>query len=155
MTLRRSDDLTVEASASHVRVRKGQPVTFTATVGGPGSEAAPVSWSFDDGRRASGRRVTHRFARPGTYEVAVSAGASADEVGADDLLTIQVGKARAGGPDRKGGGTNAAADAPDSGAATGATGASSGATAEPASSTPSPPEATPHPDAGRSRRRRS
>ena len=145
VTLRRGGDLTVEASASRVRVRKGQSVTFTATVGGPGSEAAPVRWSFDDGQRASGRRVTHRFARPGTYEVAVSAGANADEVGADDLLRIQVGKARTGGPDRKGGGTNGAADAPDSGAATGASGASSGTAPAPAPSTPSPPEAAPAP----------
>ncbi len=144
VTLRSSGALSVEAGASRMRVRKGQAVTFSASVSGPGSATAPVSWSFDDGKRASGRRVVHRFARPGTYEVAVSAGANADEVGADDLLTIQVGKARSGGPDRKGGGTNTAAGAPDSGAATGASGAGSGTAVAPLPATP-PPEPAPTP----------
>jgi plastocyanin len=145
VTLRKSGELSVRATASRTQVRKGQAVTFTATVSGPGAEVAPVSWSFDDGRRGSGRQVTHRFTRPGTYEVAVSAGASADDVGVDDLLTIRVGKARSGGPNRMGGGTNTAADAPDSGAATGASGAGGPPAALPSPTPDAPPEPAPTP----------
>lgn len=144
VALRSSGGLTVAATASRLRVRKGQLVTFSATVSGPGSEQAGVSWYFDDRQSASGRRVTHRFSRPGTYEVVVSAGADAERTGADDLLTIQVGKPRTGGPDRKGGGTNAAAGAPDSGAASGVSGAAGGSSPPP---TPSAAAPTPAPAA--------
>lgn len=143
VALRKSSDLTVEATASRLRVRKGQLVRFDATVSGPGSEQAAVSWYFDDRQSASGRQVTHRFARPGTYEVAVSAGAGAGRVGADDLLTIQVGKPRTGGPDRKGGGTNTSASAPDSGAASGVSGAGGRTGATSAPPTPPPSSSSP------------
>ncbi|HEY6779787.1 MAG TPA: PKD domain-containing protein [Thermoleophilaceae bacterium] len=144
--------LTVAATASRLGVRRGQRVTFSATVSGPGSDQAPVSWYFDDGRSARGRRVTHRFARAGSYDVTVSAGADADSVGADDVLTIQVGRRRRGGPDRKGGGTNTAVAAPDSGASSGATGAADSGSPYPSvphrgrHPTPSPSPSRPNPE---------
>jgi hypothetical protein len=120
--LERPGELRVTARASRTRVRRREEVTFTATVtGADAGEAVQISWYFDDGRSASGSRVTHRFRRRGSYDVVVGATTAADEAGADATVTVQVGKAP-DGPDRKGGGTNADAEAPDSGAATGAAG---------------------------------
>jgi PKD domain-containing protein len=117
--LSRPSKLEVRAEASNRRVESGDPVTFTATVdGAPAGEQVEVSWYFDDGRRGRGVRVTHRFRRPGTYDVSVGARISADDPGADDFVTVRVGKPP-DGPNRKGGGTNAAANAPDSGVGTG------------------------------------
>jgi uncharacterized membrane protein YgcG len=126
VSLSRASELQVTASASPRRVKPGEPVTFTATVSGaPEDEPVELNWYFDDGGQASGRRVTHRFRRPGTYDVVVGATTASDETGADHTISVQVGKERKG-PNRKGGGTNANANAPDSGAATGAAGGGSG-----------------------------
>jgi hypothetical protein len=84
-----------------------------------------VNWYFDDDTQATGRRVTHRFRRPGTYDVSVGATTASDDTGADHTISVQVGKERKG-PNRTGGGTNADSNAPDSGAATGAAGGGSG-----------------------------
>jgi hypothetical protein len=120
--LSRSSRLAVAARASAGRVRPGRPVTFTASVTGarPG-EAVEVSWYFDDGTSATGRRVTHRFRKPGTYKVVVGATTPGDEAGADDTVAVVVGKPPAG-PNREGGGTNPEAGAPDSGVGTGRSG---------------------------------
>jgi len=126
----RQAELAVNVTASTRRTRPGRPVTFTASVSGAGTgEQVEISWYFDDGRSAEGRRVTHRFRRPGSYDVVVGATTSSDEPGADASVRVQVGKPPAG-PDRNGGGTNENADAPDSGTAEGGTagdGAASGA----------------------------
>ncbi len=116
-------ELSVSAKASPRRAKVGQPVRFTATVTGaaPG-ERVEVSWFFDDGRRKTGdEEVTHRFRRPGTYQVTVAATRSEDDPGADAIVTVRVGKAPAG-PDQTGGGTSPDENAPDSGAGTGGTG---------------------------------
>jgi len=126
VSLSRASELRVSASASRRRVKPGEPVAFTATVSGaPEGEAVELNWYFDDGGEASGRRVTHRFRRPGTYDVLVGATTASDETGADHTISVQVGKERKG-PNRKGGGTNADANAPNSGAATGEAGGGSG-----------------------------
>ena len=113
------------ATASKRRVKVGEPVTFTATVDGAREgEQVTVRWYFDDGGgRVAGTEVTHRFRRRNTYDVLVSATTSGDDPGDDAIVTVQVGRARAG-PDRKGGGTNTDANAPDSGSGT-ATGSGS------------------------------
>ena len=84
LTLSRAARLAVTARASTRRTKPGKPVTFTATVSGarPG-ERVEVSWYFDDGRSARGRRVTHRFRKPGTYDVVVGATTASSEPGAD------------------------------------------------------------------------
>lgn len=118
--------LRVSATASSRRVDPGERVTFTATVeGADDGEPVDVSWYFDDGRRASGLRVTHRFRERGTYDVVVGARTSGDDPGDDEIVTVQVGPERRG-PNRKGGGTNRAAGAPDSGVGTGPGGSGSG-----------------------------
>jgi len=123
LRLSRSARLEVSAAASKHRTKPGQPVTFTATVAGAQrGEPVEISWYFDDGRSASGRQVTHRFRKPGSYDVVVGATSSADEPGADATVTRQGGKPPKG-PDRKGGGTNTSEGAPDSGGGTGAPGA--------------------------------
>ena len=114
-------ELSVSAKASPRRAKVGQPVRFRATVTGAArGERVEVSWFFDDGRRKTGDEVTHRFRRPGTYQVTVGATRSEDDPGADAIVTVRVGKAPAG-PDRTGGGTSPDENAPDSGAGTGGT----------------------------------
>jgi PKD domain len=120
--LTRPSRLRVTATASARRVRRGRPVTFTASVSGASAgEAVDLSWYFDDGSSGSGRRVTHRFRKPGTYHVVVGATTSRDEAGADDTVSVVVGKPP-DGPDREGGGRNPDANAPDSGVGTGPSG---------------------------------
>ncbi len=86
--------------------------------GAAAGETVKINWTFDDGRSGRGREVTHRFRKPGSYDVVVGATTENDERGADDIVSVRVGKAPEG-PDRKGGGTNPDSDAPDSGAGTG------------------------------------
>jgi PKD domain len=125
VSLSRQPELQVTATASPRRVKPGEPVTFTATVSGAVDEPVELNWYFNDGGEASGPRVTHRFRRPGTYDVLVGATTASDRTGADHTVSVQVGKPRTG-PNRKGGGTNTDANAPDSGAATGPAGGGSG-----------------------------
>jgi PKD domain len=115
-------ELSVSAKASPRRAEVGQPVRFTATVTGaePG-ESVEITWFFDDRRSKAGSEVTHRFRRPGTYEVTVGATRSENEPGASAIVTVRVGKKPAG-PDQQGGGTGPDENAPDSGAGTGSTG---------------------------------
>jgi PKD domain len=129
--LSRSSRLSVSAAASKTRLDPGERVTFTAAVeGAPEGEPVAISWYFDDrGDRVSGARVTHRFPKPGTYVVLVSATTADDDPGADDFVRVRVGP-EPDGPDREGGGTNPDANAPDSGVGTGAAGPASGGSGE-------------------------
>jgi PKD domain len=139
-------ELSVSAKASPRRAKVGEPVRFTATVTGaePG-ESVEISWFFDDRRSKAGSEVTHRFRRPGTYEVTVGATTSENDPGASAIVTVRVGKAPAG-PDQQGGGTSPDENAPDSGAgtgSTGSTGSTGGSGVAPASpATPSTPPST-------------
>jgi PKD domain len=125
--LSRPSQLWVTATASKTRLDPGEWVTFTAAVeGAAADEPVTVSWYFDDnGPRVRGARVTHRFRKPGTYAVTVSATTADDDPGADDFVRVRVGP-EPDGPDRQGGGTNPDANAPDSGVGTGAAGPASG-----------------------------
>jgi PKD domain len=125
--LGRPSRLSVSAAVSKTRLDPGERVTFTATVeGAAAGEPVTVSWYFDDdGDRVKGARVMHRFRKPGTYDVTVSATTADDDPGADDFVTVRVGP-EPDGPDRKGGGTNPDASAPDSGVGMGAPGPASG-----------------------------
>jgi PKD domain len=129
--LSRPSRLSVSAAASKTRLDPGERVTFTAAVEGAAEgEPVAISWYFDDrGDRVSGARVTHRFAKSGTYVVLVSATAADDDPGADDFVRVRVGP-EPDGPDRQGGGTNPDANAPDSGVGTGAAGPASGGAGE-------------------------
>lgn len=69
--------------------------------------------------------MRHRFAKRGSYDVVVGVTTPGDDAGASAVVTVQVGAPLAG-PDRKGGGTNEEADAPDHGAATDGGGAMPG-----------------------------
>jgi hypothetical protein len=124
--LSRPSRLSVSAAASKTRLDPGERVAFTAAVEGAAEgEPVAISWYFDDrGDRVSGARVTHRFRKPGTYVVLVSATTADDDPGADDFVRVRVGP-EPDGPDRQGGGTNPDANAPDSGVGTGAAGPSS------------------------------
>jgi len=114
-----ASDLQVSAAAARTRVDAGERIAFAATVEGAGpGERVRIRWNFDGSGSATGAEVSHRFPRPGTYKVVVGATSEANPTGASDIVTVRVGEAPVEGPDREGGGTNAAADAPDSGAAT-------------------------------------
>lgn len=119
IVLRKDAALRVRARASTLKTKAGKPVDFSAVVERAGAgEDLSFSWSFDDGGHAAGTEVTHSFSARGSYDVVVGVTATGNEAGASDVVTVQVG-APIAGPDRKGGGRNEAADAPDHGAAAG------------------------------------
>jgi hypothetical protein len=149
VVLRKGTQLRVEAKASTVKTKPGQPVGFSAVVAGAGAgESLAYSWYFDDGHGAETAAPTHSFAKRGSYDVTVGVTADGNETGASDVVTVQVG-APIAGPDRKGGGRNEQADAPDHGAAagpskggsgTGGEGGTSEAAAAPVTAAPPAPE---------------
>lgn len=141
LVLRKGSSLQVRAEASTVRTSPGKTVSFTAIVGRAGSgEQLSYSWYFDDGHSAAGANAGHSFAKPGSYDVVVGVTTQGDKAGASDVVTVQVGAPLAG-PDRKGGGRNPKANAPDHGAATGTSGpvppATGGGSQPPAAPLPS------------------
>lgn len=119
LVLRKGSPLQIDIEASPLRTRPGQQVSFTALVERAGAgEQLSYAWHFDDGHSASGPSVRHSFAERGSYDVVVGVTTPGDQAGASAVVSIQVG-APLSGPDRKGGGTNRDADAPDHGVATG------------------------------------
>lgn len=145
--------LRVVAEARPLRVEPGEKVNFSATVEGAGTgEQIEFSWYFDDGMRASGKIVSHRFAKPGRYKIFVTVTGAGNETGTSNIVMVQVGDPAKSGPDRKGGGTNKGENAPDHGAATGpATGTpgESGSASfppPPVESFPPPTESFPEPE---------
>lgn len=119
IALRKGSPLQVEAEASTLKTRPGEPVEFTAQAEGAGAgETFTYAWHFDDGHSAAGATTTHSFARRGSYDVVVGVTTPSDSTGTSAVVTIQVGPPPAG-PDRKGGGRRSDAEAPDHGAATG------------------------------------
>jgi hypothetical protein len=125
IVLRKGQRLQVRAEASTLRTRPGKPVSFSATVERAGSgEQLAYSWQFDDGQSAEGPEASHSFAKRGSYDVVVGVTSDGDETGGSAVVTIQVG-APVAGPDRKGGGTNDDAGAPDHGVADGPEGGGS------------------------------
>jgi PKD domain len=127
LVLRKGKPLQVRARASTPWTRPGRPVRFSAVVERSGAgEELSYSWYFDDGHSAAGPEVSHGFAKRGSYDVVVGVTSGGDEAGTSAVVTVQVG-APLGGPDRKGGGRNEKAGAPDHGAADGPwTGAGTG-----------------------------
>ncbi len=149
IVLRKGSPLRVRAKASTVRTRPGRPVAFNAIVDRAGSgEELSYSWYFDDGHSASGADVRHSFAERGSYDVVIGVTTPGDSAGASAVVMVQVGPPLAG-PDRRGGGTNEDAGAPDHGAATGGgdADAGGGVPTEPRLTAP----ATPQPDEARTR----
>lgn len=126
IVLRKGPRLQVKATASTVKTRPGKPVNFKVSVEGSGSgEQLTYSWYFDDGASAASPEATHSFAKRGSYDVVVGVTSAGDSTGASAVVTVQVG-APIAGPNRKGGGSNNDAEAPDHGAADGSEGGGSG-----------------------------
>jgi PKD domain len=150
LVLRSGSPLQVRAEASSLRTRPGRPVTFSAIVDRAGAgEQLTYSWYFDDGSSSTGARTRHRFSKRGSYDVVVGVTTPGDDAGVSAVVTVQVGAPLAG-PDRKGGGRNREAGAPDHGAADGpssgaSTGGSAGTTAAAVdTAAPSQPQPDPH-----------
>jgi hypothetical protein len=61
------------ASFSNRRAGGVRRVTLAGSASAPGRQIAAFRWFFGDGRSGSGRRVTHRFPRPGRYRVTLRA----------------------------------------------------------------------------------
>lgn len=153
LVLRKDAPLRVEATASPLRTKPGQPVSFEAIVERAGAGAQlTYSWYFDDGGKASGASVEHSFARRGSYDVVVGVTTPGDSAGTSAVVTVQVG-APLSGPNRKGGGRNRDTDAPDHGAATGTHGSGGNTGLPPADPSESSVGAAPT-DAQRGRRPR-
>jgi PKD domain len=119
LVLHKGSRLQIRAKASTQRTRPGHPVHFSAIIERAGSgEQLTYSWYFDDGGSATSSEATHSFAKPGSYDVVLGVTSEGDDTGASAVVTVQVGEPIAG-PDRKGGGRNDSAAAPDHGAAVG------------------------------------
>ncbi len=119
VVLRKGSPLRVRATASTRRTKPGSPVHFEAIVDRAGSgESLTYSWYFDDGHSSASPTASHSFAKPGSYDVVLGVTSGGNEAGSSAVVTIQVGAPPAG-PDRKGGGHNHDASAPDHGAASG------------------------------------
>ncbi|HEX5608580.1 MAG TPA: PKD domain-containing protein [Solirubrobacterales bacterium] len=144
VVLRKGSRLQVRAQASTRRTEPGEPVEFSAVVERAGSgERLSYSWYFDDGHSAASPEARHAFAKPGSYDVVLGVTGGGDDAGASAVVTIQVGAAPAG-PDRKGGGRNETAGAPDHGSAAGPpTEAGSGGGSVPPMPAPAPTPASP------------
>ncbi len=126
-------ELRLTAKASPRKVKVDEPIRFTATVSGAeAGETVEISWRFGDGRRGAGGEITHRFRRPGTYDVTVRAQRPGEEIEADDIVTVRVGKA----PEE---GANPDSTAPDGGAGTGGTSPGGGTVAPVTPSAPVTP----------------
>ena len=151
IVLRKGTHLQVRATASPRQTRPGKPVHFKAIVEQAASgEQLEYSWYFDDGASATGPEPIHSFKKPGSYDVVIGVTTSGgDETGTSAVVTIQVGPPL-GGPNRKGGGHNEAAGAPDHGAASGPSSGSAG----PAATTPPSPVGNAPSDTQRGRRPR-
>jgi hypothetical protein len=80
--------VTTAANRNLATLKRGQPVTFTATSQGAGDPA--YTWDFGDGTTATGRSVTHTYTAAGTYEVLVSATGSSDSAGSASPVYAQV-----------------------------------------------------------------
>ncbi len=154
LVLRKGSPLRVRAKASPLRTRPGKTVTFTALVEKSGSgEQLTYSWYFDDGHSGSGSTTSHSFAKRGSYDVVVGLTTPGDDVGASAVVTVQVG-APLSGPNRKGGGKNKDADAPDHGAAAGTSGAAPPGPSAVAAASAATPRPAPKP-APKAQRRQS
>lgn len=158
--LRLGSLISVNATASKTEVDPGEEVSFEASVTRAGSgQSLDYRWSFDDGTpRRTGSTVTHTFKRPGSYDVLVGVTAPGDSTGGTDVVTIEVGEPKKGGPDRKGGGSNEDDDAPDSGQATGSANGGDGGDGgggSPGAATGAPPAASGGPAANKPERDRA
>jgi PKD repeat protein len=74
------------------RLAVGEPLAFEATLepglGGAVPPDTTVEWAFGDGSIATGRRVTHAYDGPGTYEVTASATVDGETGTATRTLTV-------------------------------------------------------------------
>jgi PKD domain len=119
LSLRKGRPISVTAKATPLKAKPSQPVSFEALVTGTGAgEEVAYSWYFDDGGSAAVASATHSFRKPGSYDVVVGVTTPGDPTGSSDVISIQVGEPPAG-PDRKGGGSDEGAGAPDHGSAAG------------------------------------
>lgn len=150
--LRTGEPLAARISASALRARPNEPIDFSASlVAGTLRPGMDFQWYFDDNRFATGASATHRFRRPGTYNVLLNIVRGSDAIGSPAVVLVRIarpereessGGARRSGESRGGGGAGSGDGSGGGGAAGGggsgaAGGAGSGAPA------PSPPAATP------------
>lgn len=147
LQLRQTDTtrLRVEARASKVKVKEREVVRFTATAtGGAAGERYTFNWNFDDGKRAEGAKVSHRFSKRGSYSVLVTVRTEGSDRSDPDVVRVRVGKTASSKKNRSGGGTNDSAGAPSSGQSDGASGSGESTAARPPQRPDEPePEDTP------------
>jgi len=88
--------LNVSATVNRDAVRPGQEVRYGASVADPPSSSQPLSyaWTFGDGATATGRRVSHAFSAPGSYDAQVTV------TGADDSQECRIRSRRPSAPRR-------------------------------------------------------
>ncbi len=127
------DPLGVRIDVSRARVRPREVVAFAAVLVAGARPGVEFEWYFDDGAAGtSGANVTHRFTRPGTYNVLVNVSEGGRQLDVYDVATVVVAAPRRerGHPRRGsggGGGGTAGGDGSGDGSGTGAGGNGSGA----------------------------
>ena len=100
----------IEGPVAVIKAPKAVPVTDTVTFDGSGSymkdgKLTAWQWDFGDGQTASGATVTHRYAAPGNYAVALtlksdSPSPTCQSVSARHLITVNAPPLAAGGDDK-------------------------------------------------------
>ena len=68
------------------QARVGARVRFTGVATDPGRDRLRYSWSFGDRKKARGRRVVHRYKRPGRYRVTLTVTDGDGGVGRDTAI---------------------------------------------------------------------
>ncbi|HMJ03300.1 MAG TPA: PKD domain-containing protein [Conexibacter sp.] len=153
--LRTGDPLAARIAASALRARPNEPIDFSATlVAGELGPGMSYQWYFDGGRYVYGASVTHRFPRPGRYNVLLNVVRGAEAVGVPGVVLVRIVQprrerepdgARRSGESRDGSRRgNGAGGGSGSGTGAGASGGGSGAGA-PGAGTPASPAFTPAP----------
>lgn len=132
--LKLGDPLIARISASKLRARPGEAITFTAAlVAGTLAPGMTFRWYFDGSDYVYGASATHRFRRPGTYQVLLDIVRGEESIGVPEIIEVVItrprserGRARRSGESRRDGVDDGADRGGGAGGATG-TGAGAGA----------------------------
>ncbi|MGH2959798.1 MAG: PKD domain-containing protein [Solirubrobacterales bacterium] len=137
LTLKQVDlgALDVKITPSKRKVKAGELVTFTGSAeGGGAGESYEFEWDFNDGKRAEGASVSHRFKKRGEFTVLLTAKPVGSDRSSPTTVKIVVGNPVKSKKNRSGGGDNDASGAPVSGASDGDSGTGEQAATEQAQS---------------------
>lgn len=125
--LRIGDPLVARISASKLRAKPGEAITFTAVlITGDLAPGMTFRWYFDGSDYVYGASATHRFRRPGTYHVLLDIVRGQEAVGVPEILEIVIVRPRVARDRARGAGDKQRGEGSDRAASGGGTGGRSG-----------------------------